>query len=242
MTPLRDRIAMVTGGGRGIGEAASLALAAAGAGVAVLDLDPAAAGEVVQRIETAGGTAIAVACDVADYASVAGATARVADTFGAVDLVVANAGIGDYSALSDGDVQRWRRLLEVNVLGVAHVVRATLAPMKAAGFGDVVIMSSIAGRETWAGEPIYIASKHALTGLGGSLRRECAAFGVRVTLVEPTIVDTPLVRGTELGREELDRYAALTADDVARAVVYAVSQPPAVGVAEILLRAVGPEA
>jgi NADP-dependent 3-hydroxy acid dehydrogenase YdfG len=102
-------------------------------------------------------------------------------------------------------------------------------------------MASVAGREAWAGEPIYIASKHALVGMGHSLRRECAPDGIAVTLIEPAIVDTPLVRSTAEGRDELERFAALSADDVGRAVVFALAQPPGVGIGEIVLRAVGPE-
>jgi NADP-dependent 3-hydroxy acid dehydrogenase YdfG len=242
VTPLTGRVALVTGAGKGIGAAVAHALAAGGGQVAVLDVDTAAACDVADAIGSSGGTAIALECDVADHSSVQEATRRTVAEFGAVDLLVANAGIGDYSLMSDGDPARWRRLLEVNVLGVTHVIRETVPAMKQAGFGDIVIMTSIAGRETWEGEPVYIASKHALVGLGGSLRKECAMRGVRVSLIEPTIVDTPLVRATELGRMELEKYASLTADDVARAVVYAVTQPPGVGVSEILLRAVGPEA
>jgi NADP-dependent 3-hydroxy acid dehydrogenase YdfG len=242
VTALTGRVALVTGAGKGIGAATARALAAGGSRVAVLDIDPAAARDVVAAIGSSGGTAISLECDVTDYASVQAATRRTVEEFGAVDLLVANAGVGDYSLMSDGDPARWKRLLEVNVLGVTYVVRETVPAMKRAGYGDIVIMSSIGGRETWEGEPVYIASKHALVGLGGSLRQECALRGVRVSLIEPTIVDTPLVRATELGRQELEKYASLTGDDVARAVVYVVTQPAGVGVSELLLRAMGPEA
>jgi NADP-dependent 3-hydroxy acid dehydrogenase YdfG len=144
--------------------------------------------------------------------------------------------------MSEGDPARWHDLLDINVLGVANCVRAVLPGMTVRRAGDVVIMASIAGRESWVGEPVYIASKHALVGLGSSLRRECAPDGVRVTLIEPAIVDTPLVRSTGEGRAELGSYAALSPDDVARAVLFAVSQPPGVGIAEIVIRAVGAEA
>lgn len=242
MTPLKNRVALVTGAGKGIGAATARSLAAGGSRVAVLDVDITAARSVAEDIVSGGGTATALECDVADYSSVLAATGRTVEEFGAIDLLVANAGIADWSLMSHGDPARWKRLLDVNVLGVAHVVRATVPTMKQAGFGDIVIMTSIAGRETWEGEPVYIASKHALVGLGGSLRRECTKHGVRVSLIEPTIVDTPLVRDTELGKQELDKYASLTGDDVARAVVYIVTQPPGVSVSEILLRATGPEA
>jgi 3-oxoacyl-[acyl-carrier protein] reductase len=239
---LSDRTAFVTGAGQGIGAAVALALAASGAAVGVEDIAIKHANAVADEIAAAGEAAIAVECDVRSYPSVTNAVALVTRELGRVNLLVANAGIGDFSTMAGGNVARWRDLLEVNVLGVAHSVRATLEGMQERGVGDVVIMASIAGRETWASEPIYISSKHALVGLGGALRKECAPLGVRVSLMEPTIVDTPLARGTERGRSELDAYAFLTPADVARAMVFVVSQPVGVGISEMLIRAIGPEA
>jgi NADP-dependent 3-hydroxy acid dehydrogenase YdfG len=235
---LDGRVVLVTGAGAGIGEAVALACAAAGADVGVLDIDADAARAVAERC---GERAIALAADVADYDALAAACARLEAHSGPLYAVVANAGIGDYTLMSEGDVERWRRLLEINVLGVAHAVRAVVAGMKQRGAGHVVLMASIAGRESWAGEPLYIASKHAVVGIGGSLRKECVAHGVGVTVVEPAIVDTPLVRATADGRRELEAYASLAPEDVARAVVFALGQPAGVSISEIVVRAIGPE-
>jgi 3-oxoacyl-[acyl-carrier protein] reductase len=239
---LAGRVALVTGAARGIGAAAARHLAAAGASVMVADSDEEAAAGTAGGIRAAGGTAEPARCDVRDFAQVSAACERAARRFGAVDLLVANAGVGDYASMSAGDPVRWQALLDVNVMGVVHAVRAVLPGMKERRCGDVIIMASIAGRESWAGEPVYIASKHALVGLGSSLRKECASHGVRVTLVEPAIVDTPLVRSTADGRAELEAFAALAPDDVARAVVFAACQPPGVCVSELVIRAVGAEA
>jgi NADP-dependent 3-hydroxy acid dehydrogenase YdfG len=239
---LRGRVALVTGAAKGIGAAAGRQLAAAGAAVVLADVDEDAAAAAARAIAAEGGQAEAARCDVRDFAQASAVCQRAADRFGPVDLLVANAGVGDYSSMSTGDPGRWQTLLDINVMGVAHCVRAVLPGMKQRRSGDVIIMASIAGRESWAGEPVYIASKHALVGLGSSLRRECAADGVRVTLIEPAIVDTPLVRSTAEGRTELAAYAALAPDDVARAVVFAASQPPGVCVSELVIRAVGAEA
>jgi NADP-dependent 3-hydroxy acid dehydrogenase YdfG len=229
---------LVTGAGKGIGAAVAGACGAAGAAVGVLDRDAEAARAVAGGI---GERALALVADVADHEALARARAELEDAFGPVTALVANAGIADYSLLSDGDPDRWRRLIEVNVLGVAFAIRAVLPGMKARGAGHVVLMASIAGREAWVGEALYTASKHAVVGLGRSLRLECAGHGIAVTLVEPAIVDTPLVRATPEGRDELERYATLAAGDVARAVVFALEQPAGVGVSEIVLRAIGPE-
>lgn len=239
---LAGRTALVTGAAKGIGAGVARRLAEAGAAVLLADTDAEAAGVVARDITAAGGTAEAARCDVRDFAQVSAACERAAGRFGPVDLLVANAGVGDYATMSDGDPGRWQALLDINVMGVIHAVRAVLPGMKERRSGDVVIMASIAGRETWAGEPVYIASKHALVGLGSSLRKECASGGVRVALIEPAIVDTPLVRATADGRAELAAYAALTPDDVARAVVFAASQPPGVSISELVIRAVGAEA
>jgi len=239
--PLEGRAGLVTGAGKGIGAAVLEAVAARGARVVGMDVDQEALAATVGRATAAGGTASAAAGDVSRFADVEAAAGACRDRYDRVDFVVANAGVGNYSLMSDGEPEAWRRLLEVNLLGAAYTVRAVLAEMKRRRSGDVVLMASIAGRESWVGEPIYIASKWGMVGLARSLREECAPHEVRVTVVEPTMVDTPLVRSTEDGRRELDEYPALSAADVARFVVLALEQPPGVSVGEIVLRAVGPE-
>jgi NADP-dependent 3-hydroxy acid dehydrogenase YdfG len=239
---LAGQVALVTGASRGLGLLIARELAAQGCRVAICARDEGELARAAELLSTGGAQVLAAPCDVADDGQVTELVARVGERFGPVDLLVANAGVGDYSSMSTGDPGRWQTLLDINVMGVAHCVRAVLPGMKERRSGDVIIMASIAGRESWAGEPVYIASKHALVGLGSSLRRECAGDGVRVTLIEPAIVDTPLVRSTADGRAELAAYAALAPDDVGRAVVFAASQPPGVCISELVIRAVGAEA
>jgi NADP-dependent 3-hydroxy acid dehydrogenase YdfG len=229
---------LVTGAAKGIGAAVARACVGEGARVGILDSDSGAAEALASEL---GEGALALPADVRQYDQVAAAAEALRERFGPVTGLVANAGIGEYTLMSEGDPESWRRLLEVNVLGAAYAVRAVLGPMKERGEGHVVLMASIAGREGWPGEPIYIASKHALVGMGHSLRQECASHGVAVTLIEPAIVDTPLVRSTEEGRTELERFATLAPDDVGRAVAFALGQPAGVGISELVLRAIGPE-
>ncbi len=232
---------IVTGAGRGIGEACAFTLAFHGARVLLADLDPELLAEAAGKIQADGGTVATQVTDVRDWASVQAAADACTRAFGAIDFVVANAGIGDYSSLDAGDPERWRRVVETNLLGVLHTVRASFPRMKERGRGHIVLMASIAGRQTWVGEPVYIATKWAVVGLGWALRKEALEHNVRVTMIEPGMVDTPLVRSTAEGRSELERFAALGADDVARAVAFALAQPEGVAVSEIMITPVGPE-
>jgi NADP-dependent 3-hydroxy acid dehydrogenase YdfG len=228
---LRDRVAVITGGGSGIGAATAARLAAAGAHVTVSDLAASPASAVP-------GITV-VQADVRRYADMTALHDSVLQREGRIDVIVANAGISDWGSVADGDPDRWRDVLETNVLGVALTLRAFVPTLVEQGTGHVVITASISGRVTYVGEPIYIASKWALVGLGRTLRKELAPSGIRVTLVEPGIVDTPLVSATEEGRAELAQTTALSADDVADVIVYALGRPPHVDVDELMLSPIG---
>jgi NADP-dependent 3-hydroxy acid dehydrogenase YdfG len=232
---------VVTGAARGIGNGCAAELVGHGARVVLADIDGDLATSAAAALGDLRGDAAASAVDVRSFASVERAIAACVDGFGGIDFVVANAGIGDYSALDTGDPEQWRRVIETNLLGVLHTVRAVLPTMKAQGSGDIVLMASIASRWTWVGEPVYIAAKWGVVGLGWALRKEMLEHGVRVTMIEPGMVDTPLVRSTEEGRSELERFATLQIDDVARAVAFALAQPEGVAISELMINPVGPE-
>jgi NADP-dependent 3-hydroxy acid dehydrogenase YdfG len=224
---LRDRVAVITGGTSGIGAATASKLAGLGARVVVTDLE---------RSEDDGGRGVTVVrSDVRRYDDLVALRDRVLGLHGRLDIVVANAGVSDWGSIADGDPNRWREVLETNVLGVALTLRALVPLLVEQESGHVVITASISGRITYVGEPIYIASKWALVGLGRALRKELAPAGVRVTLVEPGIVETPLVTATEEGRHELEQLQPLSAADVADAIVYAVSRPAHIDIDELML-------
>ena len=240
-----DRLAgmagIVTGAARGIGEACATRLASHGARVVLADRDEDALEETAKRIAAAGGNVSIQPVDVRQWSSVDALCRACVDRFGSLDFAIANAGIGDYSSLDTGDPERWKLVVETNLLGVLYTVRGAFPFMKEQGRGHIVLMASTAGRGTWVGEPIYIATKWAVVGLGWALRKEALEHGVRVTMIEPSMVDTPLVRATEEGRDELERFAALQAEDVARAVAFAIAQPEGVGISELVIQAVGAE-
>jgi len=236
---LSGAVGLVTGGVSGIGAAITADLRGRGAIVVAVDRNanpgaPPSSSEVGPA--RAGWEAVA---DVRDFATLSGLSGQVRGEFGRLDFVVANAGITDWGSMSDGDPQRWRDVIETNVLGVAQTIRATMPVLVAQGLGHVVITASISGRTAYVGEPVYIATKWALVGLSKALRKEARPAGVRVSVIEPGIVDTPLVRQTAEGAAELAAVRALDPQDVARMVTFVLEQPAHVNVDEIMVSPLG---
>jgi 3-oxoacyl-[acyl-carrier protein] reductase len=189
------RTALVTGGASGLGAAAAAALRAGGARVAVLDL------------EIAGCEPPAVAADVSDEAAVARAVAAVQDELGSIDILIHSAGIGGpWGGALDLDGATWRRIIDVNAGGTFYVCHAVLPGMVQRGYGRVVLLSSIAGRDGHALLPAYAASKAAIIALAKSLGRELASTGVVVNVVAPAAIATPL--STDLDEETQKRMIA----------------------------------
>jgi NADP-dependent 3-hydroxy acid dehydrogenase YdfG len=171
--------------------------------------------------------ALAVSCDVTDWGDVQALAARTLEAFGRADVVFANAGFGAPRGFTASDPDHWRSMVLTNVYGAALTVRAFLEPLKEAR-GHLLLTGSVAGRRALPGS-LYSATKWAVTAMGEAARQELNGTGVRVTLIEPGMVDTPFF---DQGAGE----GALQPDDVARAVMFAVSQPPHVDVNEILVR------
>jgi len=219
-----NRVFLITGASSGIGAASARAAAAAGFRVALAARSQDALEELVGEIGE--NQAIALACDVTDYESQQQMVAKTLDRFGSIDAVFANAGTGGKpGGFSAAPIDSWQRIVEVNILGVAYTLRASLKALKRAK-GHVLITGSVAGRRTIAGS-MYSASKWAVTAMGYGLREELRGTGVRVTLIEPGMVDTPFF--------DEPKPEALRADDIARAVIYALQQPAGVDVHELMV-------
>ena len=224
-------VLLITGASSGIG--AATARAAAGDYRLVLG---ARSEEKLTALATELGgdeRAVAVRCDVTEFADNERICAAAIEAFGRLDAVFANAGFGASRGFLESDPEHWRSMVLTNVLGVAHTIRATLPRLLEQGHGHYLITGSVAGRRALPGS-LYSASKWAVTAIGEALRAELRTMHdnhrIRVTLIEPGMVDTPFFDQ----RPGPDR--ALHDEDIARAVIYALSEPEHVDVNEILIR------
>jgi NADP-dependent 3-hydroxy acid dehydrogenase YdfG len=177
--------------------------------------------------EELGDGALAVRCDVTSWEDQQELVAATLERFGRIDVFFANAGFGARRGFLEESVEHWKSMIDTNVLGCALSIRASLGHFKEQNSGHILLTSSIAGRRTLPGS-LYSATKHAVTAMGEALRAEVADTGIRVTLIEPGMVDTPFFDNRPSG--------ALEPDDIARAVMFALTQPPHVDVNEILIR------
>jgi 2-dehydro-3-deoxy-L-rhamnonate dehydrogenase (NAD+) len=190
-TDLTGAVALVTGGGSGIGEACAQVLAARGAKVMVADLHEQAARRVAEGI---GEGAAAVTADVSDPASVDAMVAATVDELGGLDVAVNNAGIGGATATTgDYPLDSWRAVLSVNLDGVFYCTRAEIQRMRSTGGGSIINMASILGSVGFATAPAYVAAKHGVVGLTRNAALEHATDGIRVNAVGPGFIHTPLV-------------------------------------------------
>lgn len=214
MAGLAGRHALITGGGRGIGRATAKALADAGATVTVTGRDAASLKAAVAAGEAAGF----FAADVTNEAALKDGIARAVAERGPVDILVANAGAAESAPFLKAGADQFRRLFELNVLGVVHAIHAVLGEMVARKFGRVVVVASIAGLRGMPYISAYCASKHAVVGLVRTLALEVIASGVTVNAVCPGYVETDLVQDAverivaKTGRSREDAIAGILKD------------------------------
>jgi|HubBroStandDraft_1064217.scaffolds.fasta_scaffold00395_18 NADP-dependent 3-hydroxy acid dehydrogenase YdfG len=261
---LAGRVALVTGASSGIGAAAASALAEAGASVAVCARRTDRLQALVGRIEAAGGTALALPGDVADETVATGIVEAADRHFGRLDILVNAAGVIQAGGVEHADTRldilvnaagviqaggvehadtaQWRRVIDINLLSILYTCKAAIAPIKARGGGDIVNISSTAGRRVAGVFGPYSTSKFGLTALTEGLRQEVGKAGIRVCLIEPGATTTEVSAGVtdpvfkELVRQHVSREGAMKPEDVAAAIVFVVSLPPRANVSELLIR------
>jgi NADP-dependent 3-hydroxy acid dehydrogenase YdfG len=222
---MADPVFLITGASSGIG--AATARQAAQAGYRVV-LAARSLGKLRELARELGGEerALPVECDVTEFDQQQAAVASALERFDRLDVAFANAGFGAARGFEKETPEHWRSMVLTNVLGAAFTIRAALPALRDAR-GHLLLTSSVAGRRPLPGS-LYSATKFAVTAMGEAARQELNETGVRVTLIEPGMVDTAFF--------ENPVSDALQPDDVARAVMFAVGQPPHVDVNEILLR------
>jgi serine 3-dehydrogenase len=228
-----NKVFLITGASTGIGEATARRAIEAGFNV-VLAARSSQKLECL-RDELGHKRALAITCDVANWQSQQAMVEKAKAHFGRIDVVFANAGFSKGSTFYGGDDKpdEWQQMVMVNVYGAAATARLTL-PELVKNRGHLLITGSVVGRVTSI-RNLYSATKWAVTGMAQAIRNEMVGTGVRVTLVEPGIVDTPFWDNLQ----KPDSAKELQADDIARAVMFAVSQPPHVDVNDILIRPTG---
>ena len=245
MTELNGKVAAITGASSGIGEATALALAGAGCKVALGARRKDRIDDLAKRITDEGGTAAAIEVDVADEAQARAFVEQTREQHGGLDILVNNAGVMLLGPFEQSKAEDWRTMVEVNLLGLLYCTHAAVPAMREQGGGTIVNVSSVAGRFARAGAGVYNLTKFGVGAFSEALRQEVVDAKIRVVIVEPGFVDTELqghnegevLEAVEKMREEIGEV--LHADDIAGAVLYAVSRPPHMSVNEVLIRPTG---
>ncbi|MDE3004175.1 MAG: SDR family oxidoreductase [Gemmatimonadota bacterium] len=239
--PLTGKVAIVTGASAGIGRATARALAAAGAHVIVTARRSDRLDSLVAEIHGSGGSATARAADVATLSDVQSVVDATVDQSGRVDILVNNAGIMKIASITENDVDDWTAMVDVNIKGVLHFLSAVMPHMIERGSGHIVSVGSLAGRRPFPGASVYAATKFAVRALSWGLHLELgSAHGIRVTDIQPGYVSTDLLSDQPdtlaVWDEAWSGRRTLQAEDIARAVEFAVTSPDHVSVSEILVR------
>jgi NADP-dependent 3-hydroxy acid dehydrogenase YdfG len=221
-----EPVLVITGASTGIGAATARRAVEFGHRVV---LAARSEGKLTALADELGGEekALAVRCDVTSWDDQQALVQTALDRYGRMDSYFANAGFGAKRGFLEESVEHWKSMIDTNVLGAALSIRASLGHFKEQNSGHLILTSSIAGRRALPGS-LYSATKHAVTAMGEALRQEIAETNIKVTLIEPGMVDTPFFDNRVSG--------ALEADDIARGVMFALTQPPHVDVNEMLIR------
>jgi 3-oxoacyl-[acyl-carrier protein] reductase len=224
------RVALVTGGSRGIGRAIAMRLAGLGAAVAICGRDNKALDLAAAELKKLAARVFAQTADVGRAADVKELVYKIESELGPISILVNNAGIGLFGPIQEKSESEWDQVLNTNLKSVFLVSRAVIPTMVRQGLGDIVNISSLAGKNTFAGGGIYCASKWGLRGLSGCMAEDLREHGIRVSVISPGSV------ATDFGRGGKDPAKALIAEDVAEAVIAVLLQRRQSFISEVDLR------
>ncbi|MFM9150206.1 MAG: SDR family NAD(P)-dependent oxidoreductase [Solirubrobacterales bacterium] len=244
---LEGSVALVTGASSGIGEATARSLASEGAAVSLVARRRDRLEALSKEIEEAGGRALVVEADLVEQEQATGAVEQTVAEFDRLDIVVNNAGLMLLGPIADAPTEEWDRMIDLNLKALLHVTHAAIPHLKAAvgdsprGASDLVNLSSVAGRKVRGGMGVYNLTKHGVGAVSEALRQELTTEGVRTTIIEPGIVATEL---TDHIRDELregvkaaiSQVEPLQSEDIADAILWAVTRPAHVSVNEVLIQ------
>lgn len=239
---LSGKVVAITGASSGIGEATALLCARSGAAVALGARRADRIDALAQRIEAEGGVAAAIAVDVASEEQARGFVQGARHQLGRLDALVNNAGVMLLGPVEGADTENWRRMIDVNVLGLLYCTHAALPLMREQGGGHIVNVSSVAGRRASLGAGVYNLTKFGVNGFSEALRQEALHADVRVTIIEPGFVETELLGHNESyvidAAEKIKEQTGeiLRSEDIADAIVHSLAAPPHVSINEVLVR------
>jgi NADP-dependent 3-hydroxy acid dehydrogenase YdfG len=243
---LSGKVAAITGASSGIGEATARRLAKAGAAVSLAARRADRIQELAKSIEAEGGRALAIETDITDEAQANAFVRQTKERIGRLDVLVNNAGVMLLGPVIGANTAEWRQMIEVNLLGLLYCTHAVLPILGEQGSGHIVNISSVAGRFANFGSAVYNLTKFGVNAFSEALRQEVVAANVKVTVIEPGFVATELQEQNTNPAvvEAMDRMRGeigdvLQADDIAQAILYAVSAPDRVAVNEVLVRPAG---
>lgn len=239
---ITGKVAIITGASSGIGFATALALSRAGAKVAIGARREDKLAELADVIRGEGRSVLYKRLDVTKRPDCEAFVAAVLDEWGAIDVLVNNAGLMPLSFFQNLKIDEWDRMVDVNLKGVMYCTAAVIPHMKEKKSGHIINVSSVAGRIVFPSGSVYCATKHAVTALSEGLRQEFSTrSNIRVTCIEPGVVDTEL--NSTITDEALASFvkktkemASLRAEDIASAIVYSVDTPSHVNINEVLIR------
>lgn len=232
MSLFDGKVAIVTGGGSGIGQAACYLYAREGAKVVVSDVSESSGNETCRAIQEQSGEAIFVRADVANPSDCQALVDKTLEKYGRLDIAFNNAGIGGEANLTaDYSIEGWRKVIDINLSGVFYCMKYEIPAMLKAGGGAIVNMASILGRVGFAQSPAYVAAKHGVVGLTKTTAIEYAQQGLRINSVGPAFVHTPLISGLEQNQQTRDYLISLhpigrlgKSEEVAELVIWLSSE------------------